>query len=116
MHLDITKVTDHFCPMTMRLECQIQLRKATKYHQQLLKIHQKLRHQGLLILKEIHEKEGKLEAAEIIRKVICHELHKDDIEIVRALKNPKGKPQISKHGQCIEQWRTINPVFHPEQH
>jgi hypothetical protein len=56
-----------------------------------------------------------METAEILRRIIRHELHNDDLEIVRALKNPKGKSQTSKHEQYIEQWRSINPVFHPDQ-
>jgi hypothetical protein len=77
--------------------------------------HRELWHQGLLSLKEAREKEGNLEAAEIIQKIVWHELHDDHLAVVKALRNPKGKPQLSKHEQYINQWKTINPAFHSQQ-
>jgi hypothetical protein len=115
MQQDILQVTNQFHPLKTRLECQIQLRRATKYYKQMMKTHLELRHQGLLSLKEVREKEGNLEAAEIIRKIVRHELHNDDLAVVKALRNPKGKPQLSKHEQHINQWKTINPAFHSQQ-
>jgi hypothetical protein len=70
MQMEILQATDHFHPLKIRLESQIQLRRATKYYQQLLKTHRELRHQGLLSLKEVREKEGNLDVAEIIRKIV----------------------------------------------
>jgi hypothetical protein len=65
-----------------------------------------------LSLKEIRASEGNLTAAEIIRKIVRHELHIDDLAIVRALRTPKDTPPISKHELYIKQWKTINPAFH----
>jgi hypothetical protein len=36
--------------------------------------------------------------------------------IDRKLHNPRGMIQISKHEQYINQWKRINPVFHPNHH
>jgi hypothetical protein len=54
-------------------------------------------------------------AAEIIGKIVRHEIHNEDLAIIRALKNPKNPPIPSKQEQYIKQWQTINPVFHPSQ-
>jgi hypothetical protein len=115
MQQDILQVTNHFHPLKTRLECQIQLRRATKYYKQLMKTHWEIRHQGLLSLKEVRKKEGNLQAAEIIRKIVRHELHNDHLAVVKVLRNSKGKPQLSKHEQYINQWKTINPAFHSQQ-
>jgi hypothetical protein len=80
-----------------------------------MKTHQQLRHRGLLSLQEIQEQEGNLSAAEIIVKNIRKELHDHDLAIIHAIKNPQGRPPISKHEQYLLQWRQINPVFHPAQ-
>jgi hypothetical protein len=88
----------------------------TKYQKELLHIHRELRHQGLLSLKEARTAGGNVEGAEIIRKLIRHELQNDDLAVVRALKNPKGTPPLSKHELYIKQWQTINPAFHSTQH
>jgi hypothetical protein len=53
-----------------------------------------------------------MKSSEIIRKIIRHELHNDDLAIVRALRNPKGNPPPSKQDLYLQQWRIINPVFH----
>jgi hypothetical protein len=53
-----------------------------------------------------------MEVDEIIRKIIRHELHNDDLAIVRALKNPKGNPPPSKQELYLRQWRIINLAFH----
>jgi hypothetical protein len=88
---------------------------AMTYHKQLLHTQRELQHQGLLSLKVIRANEGNTKAAEIIRKIVRHELHNDDLAVVKSLRNPKGKPQLSKHDQYINQWKIINPVFHPQQ-
>jgi hypothetical protein len=67
----------------------------TKYQKQLLQTHRELRHQGFLSLKEIRTNEGNTKAAEIIRKTVRHELHNNNLAVVKALGNPKGKPQLS---------------------
>jgi hypothetical protein len=115
MQTDILQVTDHFHPLKTRLECQIKLRRATKYFRQLLKTNRELRHQGLLSLKEVREKEGNLEAAVIIRKIVRHELHNDDLALVKSLRNPKGKPQLSKHGKPSTQYFILNSIHHLKQ-
>jgi hypothetical protein len=63
-------------------------------------------------LKEVRASEGNIAGAEIIREIVRHELHNDDLAIVRALKNPKGIPPLSKHELYIKQWQSINPAFH----
>jgi hypothetical protein len=114
MQQEIQRITNYQHPMIVRRECQRKLRIAIKYQTQLLKIHRELRHQGLLCLQEIRIKEGNLPTAEIIRKIIRHELHNDDLAIVRALRNPKGTPPLSKQELYIKQWQTINPAFHTQ--
>jgi hypothetical protein len=111
----IMNITDYHHPAKTRLECHRQLCLATNYQKQLLRIHRELRHQGMLSLKEARLKEGNIEAAEIIRKIIRHEMHNDDLAIIRALKNPKGPKPLSKQELYIKQWQSINPVFHPPQ-
>jgi hypothetical protein len=82
---EILQVIQDHRPMTVRIECYRQLRLANKYHKQLLRFHRELRHQSLLSLKEIRASEGNLEAAEILRKIIRHEIHNEDLAVVRAL-------------------------------
>jgi hypothetical protein len=77
-----------------------------------LKIHRELRHRGLLSLKEARMAEGNITGAVIIRKIVRHELHNDDITIIQALRDPKGTPPLSKHELYIKQWQAINPAFH----
>jgi hypothetical protein len=92
MQQEILSITDYHHPNKTRLESRRHL--ATRYHKQLLKAHRELRHQGLLSLKEVLKTEGNLKTAEIIRKIVRHELHNDDLAIVRALRNPKGTPPL----------------------
>jgi hypothetical protein len=111
----IDSVSSYRDPATLKRICRQQLRQATRYQNCLLKIHQQLRHQGLLSLKEIREKERNLTAAEIIGKIIQKEIHDQNIAIVHEINNPKGRIPVSKHQQYIKQWHRINPVFHPNQ-
>jgi hypothetical protein len=112
MQEEILQATRFHHPTTTRVECYRQLRSATKYHKELLRCHRELRHQSLLCLKEIRSSEGNLEAAQIIRKIIRHEIHNEDLAVVRALRHPKGPPKLSKQELYLKQWQTINPVFH----
>jgi hypothetical protein len=105
MQEEILSITDYHHPNKTRLESRQQLKLATRYHKQLLKAHRKLRHRGLLSLKEVRKTEGNIKAAEIIRKIVRHELNNDDLAIVRALRNPKGTTPLSKHEQYIKQWQ-----------
>jgi hypothetical protein len=115
MQTEIREVTNDHHPTSIRIQCYKQLRSATKYHKQLLRIHRDIRRQSLLSLKEIRKMEGNLSAEEIIGKIARHEIHNENIAIIRALKDPK-KPLIpSKQEQYIKQWQTINPVFHTTQ-
>jgi hypothetical protein len=95
----------------MKHICCQQLRQATCYQKKLLKLHQQLRHQGLLSLKEIQEQEGNLKAAEIIGKIIHKELHDHNLAMIHAIKNPKRRIPPSKQEQYLQQWRYINPIF-----
>jgi hypothetical protein len=90
MQQEILRVTDYHRPNKTRLESLRQLKLATRYQRQLLKAHRELRHRGLLSLKEARKSEGNLKTAEIIRKIVIHELHNDDLAIICALRNPKG--------------------------
>jgi hypothetical protein len=112
MQHEIQQITQYHHPMIMLRECYRQLRLATRYQMQLLKIHWALRQQGLLCLKEVHASEGSLAGAEIIQRIVRHELHNDDLAIIRALRNSKGTPLLSKHELYIKQWQSINPAFH----
>jgi hypothetical protein len=76
MQNEIMQITQYHPPTTTRLECFRQLCLANKYQKQLLQTHRELRHQSLLNLEEVRKSEGNLEAAEIIRKIIRHEIHK----------------------------------------
>jgi hypothetical protein len=102
----ILEMTDYHHPNKRRQECRIQLKLATKYHKQLLRAHRELRHRGILCLKEVRKSEGNLNSAEIIRKMLRHELHNDDLSIVRALRNPKGTSPLSKHELYMKQWQS----------
>jgi hypothetical protein len=112
MQQEIIQVTDYHHPNKTRTECRGQLKLATKYQKQLLKAHCELRHRGLLSFKEVRKAEGNLKAAEIIRKIVRHELHNDDLAILRALYNPKGTPLLSKQEHYTKQWQSVNPAFH----
>jgi hypothetical protein len=72
MQQEVLQITQYHHPTITRRECYRQLRLATKYQTQLLKIHRELRHQGLLCLKEIRASEGNMTGAEIIRRIIRH--------------------------------------------
>jgi cell division inhibitor SulA len=112
MQQEILQITQYHHPMITRRECYCQLRLATKYQTQLLKIHRELRPQGLLCLKEIRASEGNMTGEEIIWRIVRQELHNDDLAIVRARRNPKGTPPLSKQELYLKQWQTINPAFH----
>jgi hypothetical protein len=112
---EIQRVTQYHHPSIVRLESHRQWRLAKKYHKQLLRTHRELRRRGLLSLKEIRKQEVNMEVAEIIRKIIRHELNNNDLAIVRALKNPKGNPPPTKQELYLKQWQLINPAFHPNQ-
>jgi hypothetical protein len=112
MQNEILQITQYHHPTTTILECFRQLRLATKYQKQLLQTHRELRRQSLLNLKEVRKSERNLEAAEIIRKIIRHEIHNDDLAIVHAIKNPKGNPPPTKQELYLKQWWIINPAFH----
>jgi hypothetical protein len=71
----ILKVTQIHHPLITRLECYRQLQLYSKYQKQLLRTHRELGHQGLQSIKEPRMMKGNLEAAEIIRKIVQHELH-----------------------------------------
>jgi hypothetical protein len=78
-----------------------------------LSIHRELRQQGLLTLKSIRECENNTEAVEIIRKIMRYELHSQDLAIIRSLNHPKGPLIPSKQDRYLQEWKSINPVFHP---
>jgi hypothetical protein len=90
-----------------------QLRQATRYQKHLLLIHRELRQQDLLTLKTTRECEDKPEVAEIIWKITRHELHTQDLAIIKSLKNPRGTGLPTKQDEYLKQWHRINPVFHP---
>lgn len=115
MQNEILRVTHHLHPWTTRIECTRQLRLATKYHKQMLSAHRELRRQSLVSLQEVRKSEGNIEAAEIIRLIIRHEIHNKDLAVIRALSHPKGPQQLSKQDIYIKQWQTINPAFHSTQ-
>jgi hypothetical protein len=83
MQTEIREVTNDHHPTAIRIQCYKQLRSATKYHKQLLRIHRDLCRQRLLSLKEIRKMEGNLSAAEIIGKIARHEIHNEDIAIIQ---------------------------------
>jgi hypothetical protein len=76
MQKEILSIADYHHPNKTRLESRRQL---------------KLRHRGLLSLKQVRKTEGNLKAAEIIRKIVRLELHNDDLAIVRALRTQKDQ-------------------------
>jgi hypothetical protein len=41
-----------------------------------------------------------------------HEIHNQDLAVIKALNDPKKSPPPTKQEQYIRQWQTIKPVFH----
>jgi hypothetical protein len=85
LQLQIDNISNYRFKPILRRICQNQLRQATRYHKQLIKIHRELRQQGLLTLKTIRECEDNAAVVEIIRKIMQFELHTQDLSIIKSL-------------------------------
>jgi hypothetical protein len=82
LQAQIDNVSNYRHRPTIRKVCRNQLRTATRYQKQLIKIHRELRQQGLITLQAIRECENNEAAVEVIRRIMRYELHTQDLSII----------------------------------